>query len=150
MEPSLFSIDLVVAARRSDELRDLPADTISRDVRDYERFLLLVKRHPSDPIAPTRAIDRIWHLHMLHPRAYHDDCHHLFGDLLDHDGGFGSEASEEPILRDTFARTAQWWHEAYGESYTGTAGGTIVKCTRNCVSRCQRKCQSMQVKGRAS
>lgn len=136
----ILSIDLVEAARRSEELQGLPAETLTRDARDYERFLLLAQEHVDVPLAPTRAIDRMWHLHMLHPRAYFADCTKLFGGILDHDGGFGSTPNEEPELFAAFHRTSELWEEMFGEPYTGAE--SIVKCTRNCVSRCKRACKS--------
>jgi hypothetical protein len=141
MSTPVVSIDLVLAARKSEELSTLAPATLRRDARDYERFLLLAQAHPDEPLAPTRSIDRMWHLHMLHPRAYAEDCAHLFGDVLDHDGGFGSTPDEEPLLLATFKRTASLWQKMFGEPYVGEADA-IVKCTRNCVSRCQRACKT--------
>lgn len=139
---SIISIDLVAAALRSEECVGLPPETLERDARDYERFLTLAKLHPAEPIAPTRAIDRMWHLHMLHPRAYHDDCMALFGELLDHDGGFGSTPEEAPMLAETFRRTAVLWETAFGVPYLRTDGASVA-CKRNCVSRCQRRCKTV-------
>lgn len=135
---NIISVSLVQAALRSDELRDIPVHELEADAKDYERFLWLVKDHPEHPVAPTRRIDRMWHLHMLHPRAYSDDCMQLFGEILDHDGGFGSTPEEEPVLEEVFAATAALWQRKFGEPYVGS----IVACKRNCVSRCTRRCSS--------
>ncbi|WP_437643950.1 hypothetical protein [Sorangium sp. So ce362] len=43
---------------------------------------------------------------MLHPKAYVADCMRLFGEILDHDGGFGGTCEEEPVLQAMFVRTA--------------------------------------------
>lgn len=135
---SIVSIDLVKAAARSEELAGIPERDLAQAAADYERFLLLAKQFPDRPIAPTKAIDRMWHLHMLHPRAYVADCMRLFGEILDHDGGFGSTVEEAPVLAEMFASTAELWAEVFGTAYVGDA----VKCTRNCVSRCQRACKT--------
>ncbi len=142
----IISVDLVKAALRSEELQHLPEDDLKRDAADYERFLLLVQAHPCTEVSPTKAIDRMWHLHMLHPKAYTADCMHLFGEILDHDGGFGSTPEEKPILEATFAATAGLWFETYGVPYLGSQ----VACTRNCVSRCQRRCKTIEVRARAA
>ncbi|WP_437995695.1 glycine-rich domain-containing protein-like [Sorangium sp. So ce185] len=134
----IISVDLVRAALRSEELQSTPEDELAADVRDYEHFLLLAKEHPEIPIAPTKRIDRIWHLHMLHPKAYVADCMRLFGDILDHDGGFGGTREEEPVLQAMFVTTAALWEARFGEPYVGS----VVACKRNCVSRCQRRCSS--------
>lgn len=134
----IISVKLVDAALRSDELSTIPRTELEADVKDYERFLLLVKDNPGQRVAPTKRIDRIWHLHMLHPKAYVADCVRLFGEILDHDGGFGAAPDEAPVLREAFLSTAALWEEKFGVPYVGS----IVKCTRNCVSRCQRRCSS--------
>lgn len=126
---SLLSLDLVAAALRSEDLAAITADELAQDVRDYERFLQLARENPDRSIAPTKAIDRMWHLHMLHPRAYVADCLRLFGEILDHDGGFGGTPEEAPILAETFAATGELWARTFGDAYVGTT----VKCTRNCV-----------------
>jgi hypothetical protein len=144
MNCSIVSIDLVERAGRSETLKSIPRETLVRHVLDYGRFLLLAKRHPEEAIAPTKNIDEIWHLHMQNPRAYYADCMNLFGEILDHDGGFGATEEEAPMLMATFKRTAQLWEAAYGESYIGAPGGDLVKCWHNCVSRCQRACKSIR------
>src|SRR6478672_10739802 len=102
---------------------------------------MLCADHPDRPLTPTRDIDQIWHLHMLHPRAYHQDCEAILGEVLDHDGGFGA-GDEEPELLRLFEETAGLWEAKFGEPYVGEPGADIVKCTRNCVSRCTRKCKT--------
>lgn len=140
---SLVSVDLVAAAQRSEELAAVPVDELEGNAREYERFLLLARDYPDRSIAPTRAIDRMWHLHMLHPRSYAADCLRLFGDILDHDGGFGAIPEEAPVLADTVASTAAIWEQVFGEAYLGSA----VKCTRNCQSRCTRRCKTLSARG---
>jgi hypothetical protein len=134
-----ISIDLVRAALRSEEFRGVARETLELDARNYARFLMLAAVHPNTALAPTRAIDRMWHLHMLHPRAYVADCMRIFGDILDHDGGFGASSDEAPILARVFERTELLWRAAFGDSYRGEA----TKCTRNCVSRCRRACKTL-------
>jgi hypothetical protein len=54
---------------------------------------------------------------MLRLRVYHADCQRLLGYLLHHDGGFGKEPEEIPVLQRTLMRTAKLWDDAYGERY---------------------------------
>ena len=141
---SLISVDLFKAARRSEEISPRYSDDdLLGAIERYKKFLLLCGRFPDAPIAPCRDIDDIWHLHMLKPVAYHDDCIRLFGYILDHDGGFGAAEDEAPELDRIFGSTATLWEQEFGEPYVQSAQMQgLTKCTRNCVSRCQRACKT--------
>lgn len=140
-----ISVDLVAAARRSDDFDAALTDAeLRHQVTRYRRFLGLVQRHPGLAMAPTRDIDMMWHLHMLKPVAYHHDCERLFGGLLDHDGGFGKAPDEAPILEKVFRRTEAFWQEAYGEPYVTRPAETATKCWHDCQGRCWHACKSNQ------
>ena len=139
----LISIDLVRAAKRSEELKNLPEEELRENARAYERFLELAGRHRG-ALAPTRAIDQMWHLHMLHPVAYHRDCMRLFGRILDHDGGFGSVPEEEPLLKQVFEKTARLWEEAFGEPYGQSRSDGAEKCWHNCKNTCWHACSKVE------
>lgn len=143
VRPIVISADLIGSARKSENgffSHQTKEDTAAARAR-YVKWLALCQRYPASPLAPTRDIDEMWHLHMLSPKAYYRDCLVNFGELLDHDGGFGSEAEEAPLLEEYFRQTAALWEAVYGEPYTD-AGCSPVKCTRNCVSRCKRACKT--------
>ncbi|MEQ8272758.1 MAG: glycine-rich domain-containing protein-like [Deltaproteobacteria bacterium] len=142
----IISVDLEEAARRSETFpKEWSEQKLRGALRSYERFLLLAAKHPDVAIAPTREIDEMWHLHMLHPRAYYEDCMRVIGRILDHDGGFGQEPEEVPVLAATFERTAKLWEEAYGEPYvsrqSADAGESTVKCWHDCQGRCWHACK---------
>lgn len=139
------SVDLVRAALRSDALPpEWSTADIERAVLRYRRFLGLVQEAPSRPVAPTRDIDFIWHLHMLSPRAYFADCQRLFGDILDHDGGFGKESTELPILLRCFEQTSRRYESRYGVPYVESQGCGMeaTNCWHDCVGRCWHACAS--------
>jgi hypothetical protein len=139
-----LSVDLVAAARRSDDFApELTDDELARRVERYIKFLGLAGRHPGWAVAPTREIDEMWHLHMLHPVAYYQDCQRIAGGLLDHDGGFGKAPEEAPVLERVFRRTETLWAEAYGEPYVAEAE-SAVKCWHDCQGRCWHACKSVQ------
>ena len=48
---SIISVNLVQAALRSEDLRDIPPEELEQDARDYEGFLCLVKEHPDQRLA---------------------------------------------------------------------------------------------------
>lgn len=132
----IVSVDLVAAASRSEDIPpDLTADDLQRASDRYERFLLLCARYPSQELAPTHDIDLMWHLHMLHPRAYYNDCTRLFGKILDHDGGFGMSDDERPALEKTFAETAELWDSEFGEAYCESVSPKSCRSLKSCRSR---------------
>jgi hypothetical protein len=103
-------------------------------------------KHPSARLAPTQDIDLFWHLHMLAPVAYQRDCLHLFGKVLDHDGGFGNDPAELPELKRVFAETAALWEGECGEPYREDGlwakDEDVTACWHSCQSRCWHACSS--------
>jgi len=141
-----ISVDLLRAWERSEKKPEGWArhDAV-RALDRYERFLRLAAMYPGVPHAPTRDIDEMWHLHMLSPKAYHGDCLRLFGEILDHDGGFGKGEDEEAQLQATFEQTARMWHAMYGEPYVTQAAHESTNCWHDCVGRCWHACSSKKV-----
>ena len=138
-----ISTDLLRAWERSEKKPDgWTYEDAVRALHRYERFLRLAAAYPGVPQAPTRDIDEMWHLHMLSPMAYHRDCMHLFGDILDHDGGFGRGDGEVQQLKETFDQTSRMWEQMYGEPYVTTALHEATKCWHDCVGRCWHACSS--------
>jgi hypothetical protein len=138
-----LSVDLVRAATGGESgFFAGVCETVVRDAeRRYRQFVRLVQLHPSEPISPAKDIDEMWHLHMLHPVAYYGDCMTNFGELLDHDGGFGSASPEEwDELVAIFENTARLWRAEYNEEY-GAAGGAVAKCVKRC-AKCAVKCRT--------
>lgn len=148
IEPPTVSADLLAASYRSD---DFPQDG-SREQREksllrYRKWLGLKQRHPKAPLAPTRDIDLFWHLHMLSPVAYFNDCQRLFGHLLDHDGGFGKGEGELPQLIEVFTRTAKLWEQTYAEPYREDglfmSEAQMTNCWHDCQNRCWHACSNL-------
>lgn len=139
-----ISTDLLEAARRSDGEPGTWADARRKlALTRYLRFLELVAESPQRPIAPTREIDEMWHLHMLSPRAYFEDCQRLFGQLLDHDGGFGKGEDELPELLRVFDDTARRWQARFGEPYVvRPCHDAMTKCWHDCKGRCWHACSN--------
>ena len=135
----VLSVDLIERARRSsDEMAARTNEELESMLTRYRMFLKLATDHPDMPLAPTKDIDDMWHLHMLSPVAYQADCQALFGCILDHDGGFGATPEEEPELKAQFERTAQLFESTFGLPYVGTLG----RCKGACSHRCHTKCKA--------
>lgn len=142
---NLVSIDLLRAFMRSDDVpKEWSIEDAQNAIERYERFLLLAAKHKHIPHAPTRDIDVVWHLHMLHPRAYLSDCMSIFGEIFDHDGGFGKGEGELPRLINVFSTTSKLWESEYGEPYLrANQDAVITKCWHDCQGRCWHACASI-------
>lgn len=55
-----------------------------RDVALYRCFLKLCAWYPGEPVVPSRAIDAVWHAHILDTAKYLADCETAFGRFMDH------------------------------------------------------------------
>lgn len=139
-----ISCDLFAAAKKSPSFpKDWDDSKIRRELARYGKFLLLAQRYPGTALAPTMPIDQMWHLHLTHPRAYYEDCMRLFGEILDHDGGFGHDPAELPELKATFNRTAELWEKEFGEKYVEhEADPNMTNCWHDCSGRCWHACKS--------
>ena len=125
-----LSVDLVRAAQViKGALKSVPVAELRRLEMDYRRFLALVAEHQDQTLAPTQAIDEMWHLHMLHPVAYHRDCMAFLGYLLYHDAGFGAIDEERPVLHAHFDRTGNIWRQAFGREYQGLGNDPVFAVT---------------------
>lgn len=140
MQLPVFSADLHEAARRSEsETSEWIAEKVDESIERYRKFFALARS--GERLAPTRDIDMIWHLHMLAPVAYYNDCMSYLGHILDHNGGFGQTPEESVVLADLFAQTSRCWEEVFEEPYvTGTGGET--KCWHDCQGRCWHACSN--------
>jgi hypothetical protein len=142
---TIVSVDLVAASYRSSSFpQDWSREKRELEARRYEMFLVLASRRPGMRATPTREIDEMWHLHMQHPVAYHADSLRLFGEIFDHDGGFGMNPGELPVLKRAFRNFAAEWQREYHEPYVGQMpedGGT-TNCWHDCSNRCWHACSS--------
>jgi hypothetical protein len=144
---AVISVDLVAASYRSDTFpTDWSRERRVSGVERYQRWLTLKQLAPKLPLAPTAEIDLFWHLHMLSPVAYFKDCKRLFGFILDHDGGFGKEAEELPVLQNVFIDTARRYEQAFGEAYRDDGQAieaAMTNCWHDCDNRCWHACSNL-------
>jgi hypothetical protein len=114
-----LGVNLVAAAQKSrGPLGQLNLAALQLLERRYRMFLRLCQKYPAMHLSPTGDIDEVWHLHMLHPQAYYDDCMRIFGGILDHNPGFGLASEEEwGQLKAQFGAVEELWAKEYGESY---------------------------------
>ena len=128
--------------RSEDKDSNWRAEDLDRAIKRYQQFLYLAKKYPDMPLAPTKDIDTIWHLHILSPVAYYKDCINYLGTLLDHDGGFGQKDNELEQLKNIFYQTESIWKKEFNEEYVSNKNHALTNCWHDCVGRCWHACSS--------
>jgi hypothetical protein len=80
----------------------------------YKQFLWLTYKHQSEPIVPSRDIDKFWHYHILDTRKYADDCSHIFGYFLHHaPSGENSQETDAFNHEEAFTRTKRLFEQEF-------------------------------------
>ena len=72
-------------------------------------------------VVPTKEIDSVWHLHMLDPVSYYEDCMGCHGKIIGHNPALEGSQEEKGKLQSMFLMTSNLWKETYGEEYAGSA-----------------------------
>lgn len=82
--------------------------------REYRRFLSLKCWYPEQSLVPSKAIDKIWHAHILDTRAYREDCNKMFGCFMDHYPYFGIFGEEDyQMLVQAFSVTKELYEKHF-------------------------------------
>ena len=114
----LLGIDLVQAAKNElaflEEVAEYPnlcsGPVVREAIRRYELLWLpLASRHLLDSQAPLD-VAWVWHVHMLAPYYYQQDCLNILGKVLDHSPLDTSFQRQTDIKR---VRNFDLWREAY-------------------------------------
>jgi hypothetical protein len=101
LEPIVYKLTHPEAGDQGMTLTE--ADTA---VQFYRASRALIKLHPGEQIAPTKAIDQVWHAHILDTEKYAGDCDAVFGRLIHHYPYFGMRGRRDAAaLAEAAART---------------------------------------------
>lgn len=141
IEPLIANIDLEMVKIKLQDAEEGPGLTeeqCNEAEEEYKRFLQLNKKFPELPIVPHRAMDLMWHQHILDTRAYHKDCETIFGTYFHHFPYFGIRSEEDKKdLVDAFEETQLLYEKEFGEK--------MIKLNFSwCTSKCNSsgKCKS--------
>eukprot|EP01094_Clydonella_sp_ATCC50884_P013622 TRINITY_DN238_c0_g1_i1.p1 TRINITY_DN238_c0_g1~~TRINITY_DN238_c0_g1_i1.p1 ORF type:complete len:629 (-),score=120.93 TRINITY_DN238_c0_g1_i1:617-2503(-) len=77
----------------------------------YERYLLLLSRHPHEVIVPPRDVHALWISSLIRPSQYEAHCIELLGACVEH------YLSADIWDRDMVARSARIWESTQPDSY---------------------------------
>jgi len=91
------SIDLSNVRKRLLKEQTWTPEYTDKVIQEYRRFLLLCLRFPQMTVVPSPAVDEVWHAHILHTRAYANDCQTFLGFFLHHSPSYGAEQIQKDI-----------------------------------------------------
>ncbi|MES2299633.1 MAG: hypothetical protein V4582_21525 [Pseudomonadota bacterium] len=91
----------------------------------YRRFLVLMKKYPSEQTAPLVDVDTFWHYHILDTMKYASDCAHAFGYFLHHFPYIGLRGADDAQAHARAGeRMRELYEDTFGEAYdTGAQAG---------------------------
>jgi hypothetical protein len=94
---------------------DWSQDQIDTNINQYKAFFVLSFMFPEMGIVPTKAIDTVWHYHILDTAKYRTDCDKHLGFFLDHFPYFGLRGKEdEANMNNNFHTTANLLQTHFG------------------------------------
>lgn len=133
-----LSVDLVEAAKVGDEILTQMEDITLKEIEIlYKKFFYLASKHPNQALTPTSIIDKMWHLHMLHPVAYNKDCLNICGYIIDHKPSFKKLNDVLEKLSENLQETAILWEKEFCEKYISDKSIThfLTKDSNKIISR---------------
>jgi hypothetical protein len=97
----------------------------------YRCFLKLCAWYPAESIVPSKAIDEVWHAHILDTAKYDQDSRAVFGFFLHHFPYFGLRgADDQTTWQAAYARTRDLYRQHFG---TGLSSGQAApSCSTSC------------------
>jgi hypothetical protein len=108
---------------------------IDQAVDEYFRFLCLKMTYPTQVIVPGKAVDEIWHDHILHTFAYTNFCNQFFGCYLHHDPqDLSSDTKLDPsdtykLYEETFGRQPDMNFWGPSMPWKKSANGHASRCS---------------------
>lgn len=108
-------------------------------IKKYRCFLKLCAMYPEESIVPSKAIDKVWHVHILDTAMYLADCDAIFGFVLHHFPYFGLRGEDDlEMLHAKGAQTRELYMRHFGEDmYDGSLEENMdATCTGNCSPSC--------------
>ena len=85
----------------------------ARVIEEYKRFLYLTSLYRA-PRTPSIAVDKAWHVHLLHSESYDNMCKDILGFKLHHNPGIGEEGEEERF-RKQYEDTLSFYEKTFGD-----------------------------------
>lgn len=115
----------------------------AKAVSEYRKFIFMALS-AKHPCVPSRAVDEVWHAHMLHSRDYTAFCKAMGRDYIHHEPALPGESAE---LTPHFEKTTAFYEKCFGESpdraVWGISGEAVcdVQPGADCRGTCRHNCK---------
>ena len=94
-------------------------------IDEYRRFLILKIENPRENLAPTKLMDKAWHIHILDTKRYAEDCEVMFGRFLHHHPSYNDldpKARQDTLIRAS-GRMSSLYSERFGHDPLDASAG---------------------------
>lgn len=131
----LEDVDFGFLQSRLIDVEKITPEVASDWITKYKRWLALQKCHPTPSLVPTKLIDIVWHLHILHTKHYFSVCDLIFGEYLHHSPAGTMDRQKKLELKRGFSRAGDLWELYYREPYL--VGGSRADCDSGSGAPCE-------------
>ena len=132
-DPILTELDLEpILVKLSKDEPHWSLDHACRVEKEYRRFLLLCKLEPKQTIVPSKAVDTMWHAHILDTAKYREDCERYFGRFLDHFPYLGMRGEEDQKIWVSAGLETLSLYETIFKKAAGSLWVGSQKCNPSC------------------
>ena len=135
----LPELDLDKIVKKTADKNNWSQEKAKEAEMQYRAFLKANQMENSICFAPTPAMDKLWHNHILDTKKYVEDCEMLFDGFLHHVPSYSEEFEEPDLLGRLVKQTKEYFQENFGMTLNH---GKVV----NQVTCCgQTKCRGSKV-----
>lgn len=113
---AIADLDLTLVGRKVQQDQEWDEEQLGQAIKDYQRYLYLLKRYPNRPLCPSDDIDQMWHQHILFTVKYAKDCQNIFGYFQHHHPYFGLARADKATVARNVRLTISLFEKEFGEA----------------------------------
>jgi len=121
----IAEMDLVQIQEKTRRQMGWTAEEADAAVLRYRRFLALAGARIGIPLVPTKAIDAVWHNHILDTEKYARDMHEYLGRFLHHRPTYGQGGGS---AKNNFVATQRAYEAVFAEPYVAADADCMGSC----------------------
>jgi hypothetical protein len=126
----IYSADLSAVTTRLIEVEKWSKREAEMATQQYRNYLFLRRKYPEYQLPPSRDIDEVWHIHVLHTKQYREFCQVVFSNevhaYLDHHPQVATETDKLDI-KALFEQTQALYYQEFGEYIYQVSGKSFMR-----------------------